>query len=216
MPRSASESSGRPCCSLALVFTDRLRHSGNAKPDSRDLARIATLESQIAASTEELEELEERKAIIDAEIKVLEDKILGIGGSRLLTQKSTVDGILLRLQLATDEITRAEVAKTKAEKDLTKLEKSLRSNNESLVIVGNDIEKLDKQLGSCQECMEDISTKVEQARIAEESQKEDMDRKQSELDKQIEAVQAFRQREVCTLAPIAFTVRTNQCVLPTS
>ncbi|KIP03912.1 hypothetical protein PHLGIDRAFT_31603 [Phlebiopsis gigantea 11061_1 CR5-6] len=196
----AIEKMGLDLQTLARRITDaqkRVRElSGNAKPDSRDLARIATLESQIAASTEELEELEERKTIIDAEIKVLEDKILKIGGSRLLTQKSTVDGILLRLQLATDEITRAEVAKTKAEKDLTKLEKSLRSNNESLVILGNDIEKLDKQLGSCQECMEDISTKVEQARIAEESQKEDMDRKQSELDKQIEAVQAFRQREM--------------------
>ena len=61
------------------------------KPDAGDLARIASLEEDIATSTEELNELQERTASIEADIKALEKKILEIGGARLLSQKSKVD-----------------------------------------------------------------------------------------------------------------------------
>ena len=209
MPRSASESSGIIHHSQTTVFADRSCDSGTAKPDSGDVARIATLNSQIAALNEELEELEQRKASIVAEIDALGQKIVQIGGSRLLTQKSTVDGIRLKLQIATDEITRAEVAKTKAEKDLTKLEKSLRSNRESLELVEADMEDLENRLESCRTYIEELSTTVQQARFAEETHKEAMDRKRSELEQQTERVQAFRQREVGSFSPTVSRFRMN-------
>lgn len=154
------------------------------------------MDAQIEASTEELEELEGKTASIEADIKALEAKILEIGGSRLLAQKSKVDGIRLHLNLASDEITKAEVAKTKAEKDLAKLEKSLRSNGESLEQVNADLEELEGRLDECKEYLSNLKTRVKQAQDAEENQKDDLDRMQKELDEKNEQVQAFRQREV--------------------
>ena len=61
-------------------------------------------------------------------IEDLEQKILDIGGARLLTQKSKVDGIKLHINLANDEITKAEVAKAKAEKHSAKLDASINTN----------------------------------------------------------------------------------------
>lgn len=157
---------------------------------------MAALNAQIVASTDELEELEERTSVIDVEIKALEQKILEIGGSRLLAQKSKVDGIRLHLQLANDEITKAEVAKTKAEKDYAKLEKTLKANGESREIVENDLEALVAQLEECQEYVENLKSQVEKAQDVEEKRKEELDKQQKKLDKQNEQVQAFRQKEV--------------------
>ncbi|KAG2336745.1 hypothetical protein BDR05DRAFT_953125 [Suillus weaverae] len=49
-----------------------------------------------------------RLALSEAAIEVLEKKILKIGGSKLLKQKSTVDGICWLYQLANEEVTKAE------------------------------------------------------------------------------------------------------------
>lgn len=154
------------------------------------------MDSKIAASTQELEDLEERTAAIENEIKALEQKILEIGGSRLLAQRSKVDGIRLHLQLATDEITKAEVAKAKAEKDLAKLEKSLRANGESCELVEADLETLQTELNECEAYVHELQATVEDAQIKEEGQKEDLDRLQKQLDEVNEKVQGFRQKQV--------------------
>ena len=141
---------------------------GHTKPDSSDVARISTLDAQIESATQELEELEARTESINAEIKALEAKILEIGGSRFLAQKSKVDGIRLHLNLANDEITKAEVAKNKAEKDLAKLEKSLRSNNESLELVQGELDDLELSLDECQEYLGSLKKQVQRAQELEE------------------------------------------------
>ncbi|KAG1777877.1 hypothetical protein EV702DRAFT_1044911 [Suillus placidus] len=52
-----------------------------------------TLDAKIASSTEEFEELQTKTGAIDAAVKDLEKKILEIGGSRVLQQKSIVDAV---------------------------------------------------------------------------------------------------------------------------
>ncbi|KIJ61386.1 hypothetical protein HYDPIDRAFT_70000, partial [Hydnomerulius pinastri MD-312] len=51
-----------------------------SKPDARDMARINALEGEIAAATEELEDLQSKSKSIEDAIKGLENKILEIGG----------------------------------------------------------------------------------------------------------------------------------------
>lgn len=170
------------------------------KPDSGDVARINVLDAEIDAATSKLEELEEGKSAIDDELKRLEKKIIDVGGARLLTQKSKVDGIRLHINLANDEITKAEVAKAKAEKDVKKLESVITTNSSSLEEVQEDLQKLEEELSDCIQYVEDIRSKVADAQAAAENSKDDLDNLKSELDEKTEEIQAFRAKEVCPCA----------------
>ncbi|KAH8094744.1 RecF/RecN/SMC [Cristinia sonorae] len=167
-----------------------------SKPDAGDLARIASLDRDITSVTEELEELQEKTASIEKDIADLEKKILEIGGAKLLAQKSKVDGIRLHINLANDEITKAEVAKAKAEKDSVKLKTAIENNRAALTEAQNDIEELEAQLTECNDYVEDVRSKVNAAKSAQENSKDDLDNLKAELDERTEGIQAFRQKEM--------------------
>ncbi|KAI6102610.1 RecF/RecN/SMC N terminal domain-containing protein [Pisolithus croceorrhizus] len=122
-----------------------------SKPDARD---------EISSATKELEQLQ---------TKDLEKKILEIGGSRLLKQKSTVDGIKLHINLANDEITKAE--------DVGKLASAISSNREAV-----------------QELAE-LKSKVEAAQTAAENSKDDLENLKTQLEGKREEIKAFKQKE---------------------
>jgi structural maintenance of chromosome 4 len=172
--------------------------SSQSKPDAGDIARIKTLEANIARSTKELQDLQGKTGQIEEAIKALEKKILDIGGARLLTQKSKVDGIRLHINLANDEITKAEVAKAKAEKDIVKFEHSIQANMGSLKEVDGELEELNGQLEECAQYVDELRTKVAAAQGAAENSKDDLENLKAELDAKTEEIQAFRQKEVCS------------------
>ena len=167
-----------------------------SKPDTGAIARIAVLDRDIATSTEELQDLQERSGKIEKAIKDLEKKILDIGGSRLLTQKSKVDGIRLHINLANDEITKAEVAKAKAEKDSVKFDGAIQNNTALWQEVETELEDLNGQIQECGQYVKELRTKVEAAQTAAEHSKDDLDNLKAELDAKTEEIQAFRQKEV--------------------
>jgi len=168
-----------------------------SKPDVGDIARISTLEKEIAAATSQLEELLEKSGAIEKAIKDLEKKILEIGGARLLTQKSKVDGIRLHINLANDEITKAEVAKAKAEKDSVKFDSAIETNTTSLSEVEGELGELTGQLKECVQYVTELRSQVEAAQAAAEHSKDDLESLKSELDTKTEEIQAFRQKEAC-------------------
>ncbi len=166
------------------------------KPDSGDIARISALDEEIEAAAAELEELEGDKEAIDQQIKALEKKILDIGGARLLSQKSKVDGLRLHINLANDEITKAEVAKAKAEKDVKKLRTVIENNTATLEEVSEELQKLEEELEECVQYVENIRSKVADAQTAAENSKDDLENLKAELDEKTEQIQAFRAKEV--------------------
>jgi len=75
-----------------------------------------------------LKSSKKNRAPSEKAIKDLEKKILGNWKvPSFLTQKSKVDGIRLHINLANDEITKAEVAKAKAEKDSVKYDATIEN-----------------------------------------------------------------------------------------
>jgi structural maintenance of chromosome 4 len=134
--------------------------------------------------------------VIEKAIRDLEKKILDIGGAKLLTQKSKVDGIRLHINLANDEITKAEVAKAKAEKDTTKFDSTIETNKASLDEVEGELGDLMSQLEECVQYVTELRSQVEAAQAAAEHSKDDLESLKSELDTKTEEIQAFRQKEV--------------------
>lgn len=155
------------------------------------------MEQEIAASTKELEELQAKSGEIEQAIKALEKKILDIGGAKLLTQKSKVDGIRLHINIANDEITKAEVAKAKAEKDLVKLDSTIETNTITMEEVEAELEELNAQLEQCSDIVTELKAKVDKAQTAAENSKDDLENLKADLDAKTEEIQAFRQKEVC-------------------
>ena len=98
--------------------------SSQNKPNAGDLAHFEARDRDCCILKRSEQVAGENKHI-EQDIKDLERKILEIGGSKLLTQKSKVDGIRVHIG---HEITKAEVAKNKAEKDATKLQGTLATD----------------------------------------------------------------------------------------
>ena len=122
----------------------------------------------------------------------MEEKILDIGGARLLTGKSKVDGLHLHISLANDAITKAELAKAKAEKDVKKLEGVITVNSASLAEITQDLQALEEKLEECVQYVEEIRSKVADAQTAAEDSKDDLENLKAELDEKTDKIQAFR------------------------
>jgi len=172
-----------------------------SKPDAKDVSRISALEEEIASSTAELEELQSKSAKISKAIKDLEQKILDIGGSRLLTQKSKVDGIKLHINTANGEITEADVAKAKAEKDSAKLNSSIETSKPSLEEVETELTRLNDKLETLEAYLVELGVGVETAQAAAENSREDLATCKAELDAKDQEIESFRQNEVCRRHP---------------
>lgn len=133
---------------------------------------------------------------INEQMNALEKKILEIGGARLLAQKSKVEGIQLHMNLAHEEVTKAEVAKTKAEKDVRKLAGVITTNTTTLDNVATDLEGLEEELKECNRYLDDITSKVADAQTAVENSKDDLEERKAELDEKTEQIRTFRAKEV--------------------
>ena len=181
--------------STSLGETDRDFSSKN-QISASDKSRISALDATIETATGELEEIRDRAKGIEEKIKELEKRILDIGGARLLTQKSKVDGLKLHINLANDEITRAEVTKAKAEKDVTKLSKSIQTNKDALAEAEADLEELDGEMAQCAQAVKEIKDNVEDAKTQEENSKTNLDDVKSQLDDVSEKIRGFKKKEV--------------------
>ncbi|PIL31300.1 hypothetical protein GSI_05998 [Ganoderma sinense ZZ0214-1] len=185
-------------CNKRLADSEQIVRNlkSQSKPDAGDVARITALDRDIDAATSQLEQLQGKAKDIEKEIKALEDKILQIGGARLLSQKSKVDGIRLHINLANDELTKAEVTKAKAEKDLAKFMHNLEANRQELEEVEAELVDLGEQLAEVQGYMEALKEQVDVAQAAAEKSSDDLAELKEKLDQKTEAIQAFRQREL--------------------
>lgn len=172
-------------------------HRTNSKPDKEDVARISTLEKNITVFEEALEGLKEKAGEIEAALREVEEKIMKIGGSKLMAQKSKVEGLRTHINLTNDAITTAEVAKAKAEKDVVKHTHTINSDATALEQAEEDLAGFDKDLADLKEYMQTLKENVEEAETAEENQRENLVNEKAELDSKAEEVEAFRQTEVC-------------------
>ncbi|GAC95260.1 chromosome segregation ATPase [Pseudozyma hubeiensis SY62] len=167
-----------------------------SKPDADDASRIAELDAQIASLDKELAKLTEKSKAIEIDIESLQEKILEAGGVELRTQNSKVDSIKEKIELSSELTTKAEVAKSKAEKDVIKLEKSLEKNEAQCEELDGELEQLREQISSNSQAADAIRSKVEDAQHLMDSKAEERDEIKSQLDECSESANAFRALEM--------------------
>ncbi|KAJ3853636.1 RecF/RecN/SMC [Lentinula lateritia] len=168
----------------------------HSKPDKNDVARIKNLEDNLGRFEVEIADLKEKASEIEAFLQEVEDKIMKIGGSKLMAQKSKVEGLRNHINLTNDAITNAEVTKAKAEKDVDKHRHTVDTDAAALEHLETELAELDGQLKELQGFVKTVKAKVEAAEAAEESKREALDERKAQLEEKAEAVEAFRQTEI--------------------
>ncbi|KAF3179517.1 hypothetical protein TWF225_003469 [Orbilia oligospora] len=152
------------------------------KPSSSHHGEIRAFEKEIAVLQNHIAKLNSETAGAEAEIKALQDKIMEIGGIRLRSQKTLVDGIKEKIDTLNEEMTVAEASRVKAEKARQKNEKAEMNATKELESVERDLGKLTEEMNS-------HAWKAQEAMKAAEAQKDftdDCKEKLAELKAQLD------------------------------
>jgi structural maintenance of chromosome 4 len=129
----------------------------NSSPDSRDLRRISDLEKEIAKLLDLYSATEPSMIMGQQEISDLEEKILDIGGVRLRSQQSMVDGLKEQIQSFTEKVAKLLAEKSIRQKSLKKLLDAINKKTEEL-------DQVEKQLDEFQSTTRDRFRELETER----------------------------------------------------
>jgi len=166
---------------------------GGSKADEN---QIKALEKQIATINKEVQKLHAETASVEAEIQALQDKIMEVGGIRLRTQKAVVDGLKERIGMLNEDISTAEVNKTKNEKLAIKHEKAKADAERELEQLASDADKIEgdvqKQLSGASES----KGRAEEAQEQLTTHKEELASLKKELDAQTSELNSTRALEI--------------------
>lgn len=170
--------------------------SARSKPDAGDQKRIKDLEREHAQLLASLEKSQEKSGAIEADIEELNDKVKAAGGSKLLMQRSKVDSIKQYIDIATQEVTKAEVGLDKANKDVDRLSTSTGGHDKAIAEADAEVQDLFKSLRKARALVAEFDEKLRDASTELEERQEELHRVKEELDEKSDALRSFRQREV--------------------
>ncbi|KAK9457885.1 hypothetical protein V1511DRAFT_455014 [Dipodascopsis uninucleata] len=166
----------------------------------------AVLEQRIASLEKDLESLRSKTSSYENEIKGLEDQIMEIGGVKLRIQKSKVDGIQQQIDIRSEQINNAELAKVKSEKESGKQQKSIKNAQtemqeveEELAQVTMELEKVQNMASEAETVANSIAYALEEKQDEMKSLTEDLNKRRSEMNKfkkaEVELLNALKSRE---------------------
>ncbi|KPI44569.1 Structural maintenance of chromosomes protein 4 [Cyphellophora attinorum] len=163
---------------------------------SADDAQIKSLEKQIANTRKEIDSLKAETAMVEGEIEALQNKIMEVGGLRLRSQKATVDGLKERIDLLNEDISTAEVGKTKNTKLHTKHEKARADAEKELETLATDLEKLEADVAAQATNTSDSKQRLQAAQDELSVKKDELAEIKSSLDKQTAQLNETRAAEI--------------------
>lgn len=172
----------------------------NSRPAVEEVKRIADLDKEISKLEAGHGALQTTVDKINGEIKALQEKILDAGGVRLRSQQAKVNGIKEMSEHASDQHTKAEVGRAKAEKDLQKLERNLKQNSQAAEELEEELAVLEKSIREKANALNHVRKKVEAAQGILEEKSEELAAIKADLDEKQGHMNKFRAREVSQLA----------------
>jgi structural maintenance of chromosome 4 len=121
------------------------------------------LESKISKLQSDVDKLHAETAGIENEIKALQEKIMEIGGVKLRSQKSKVDDLREQISALNDRITTCDVARAKNQKDCEKFAKIMKSSEEELETLAEELAELEEDMKRSLQNAEKVRKKAEDA-----------------------------------------------------
>ena len=140
--------------------------------------------------------LRTKAAAYEKDISDLQDKILEVGGVKLRSQRSKVDDIKGMIELANEQLFKAEAGQTKCEKDSKKCIQSIEANENALKEIEAEMAVLDSDLQTCRADMQKLQKAVSQAEAAKDTYEDNLKELKEELDEKQKLTRGFRAKEV--------------------
>ncbi|KAL4872364.1 hypothetical protein BDV12DRAFT_142631 [Aspergillus spectabilis] len=165
-------------------------------PSKTDAGRVKALEEQTAGLEEQIEDLRSQKGGIEEEIQALQSKIMEVGGVKLRSQKAKVDGLKEQIRLLSDEISNAEVAKSKNEKLIKKHGKAQADAEGELSHMAEELEKLEEDVNNQANDASGWRQKVEDAQDVLDTKKAELKAMKTELDEKVAELNETRATEI--------------------
>ncbi|KAJ2917163.1 hypothetical protein MD484_g3255, partial [Candolleomyces efflorescens] len=166
------------------------------QPDAADQDRIQTLDREIASEKAKLKSIQAKADEITNAIAALEQKIMDIGGAKLMMQKAKVDAERTYIDLAEKAISKAEETKAKAESDIKRLGQAITTNEATLSQVKKELTELNQEVVEAQQYRDELAKKVNQAQAELDNQKDRLDEEKEKLEEAEKAVAGFRKKEM--------------------
>jgi structural maintenance of chromosome 4 len=111
----------------------------------------------------DVNKLRNETAGIEDEIKALQEKIMEVGGVKLRSQKAKVDDLRDQITSLNDRITTCDVARAKNEKDCEKFANIMKSSEEELETLAEELAALEEDMKSSTRNAEQVRKKAEDA-----------------------------------------------------
>lgn len=154
------------------------------------------MSSEIVAHEAELKKLRTKASAIEEQIKDLQEKILEVGGVKLRALQSKVGNTKNLIELAGENMTKAEVAQAKAERDSEKLEKALAGSAEKLKELETELVTIEADWKGCSNDLRTIETKVNEAQVGMEAVQDTLTEAKQELEEKTASINSFRALEL--------------------
>lgn len=133
---------------------------------------------------------------IEEEIKVLQAKILEVGGVRLRAQKAKVDGINEQNDSIHERIMKLQVEKSTREKSLVKAVKIIEKKETEISDSARELGKLEEEMKAKLMVAVDVRSKLDAAVHLMETKKDEMEEIKKKLDEKESMVNTIRRVEV--------------------
>jgi len=170
--------------------------SAQGKTSKVDDRQVSILESRIKQLGQEIGGLNSETAEIEKEIKSLQNLIMEVGGIKLRSQKSKVDGIREQLETLNEQLSNADMARTKAEKSRIKAEKAFNGSTKELENVAVELEELHEEIQGHAKLAEAHNAKAEEAQAYLEEKSEELAAVKEELDEKLGQLNKTRAAEI--------------------
>ncbi|CAG8434869.1 763_t:CDS:10 [Diversispora eburnea] len=162
------------------------------KPNFEDRRRMQQLESENEKLNTELSTLKNYSSRIEDEIKFYHEKILQEGGDKLRAQKQEVNSIKEQIDMMNEQITTSHVAKSKAEKDVTKFENSIMKNESEIELLNREIQEFEVNIRQNAEASGEIGLRADKAKDKLQDMKDALDEIKVERDEKTTMINQIR------------------------
>jgi structural maintenance of chromosome 4 len=140
----------------------------NCIPDPADIKRARNLSEISEKLRKELDEIDPSINRIQTEIDTLQEQILEIGGVRLRSQQSIVNGLKEQIKSHQEKVTKLTVEKVTRQKSFKKLLLSIEKKQEELSDVEKKIEVVENDSTNQCNSMKAVNNRVREAEDVKE------------------------------------------------
>uniref|UniRef100_A0A060T4P0 Structural maintenance of chromosomes protein n=1 Tax=Blastobotrys adeninivorans TaxID=409370 RepID=A0A060T4P0_BLAAD len=181
----------------AKSYKELVKEGQSDKSEAAAAAReLQEAQAVVKKHQSELAKLKEHSHSLEQEIADLQEKIMDAGGVRLRMQKSTVDSLKEKIELASTRLSNGVVEKNKAENEIKKQTRIIDDAEKEIKGSEEDYESLNSEMQTKLEEVQSLESEVEKYTSEVEDRQENLESLKSELDEKKREINKVRSVEI--------------------